>query len=129
MKMDKRLISILLITLFFTGCSTAPQKKKSFLSEKQQAELKDIVNRNLTEDDWDKYQQEWQKNLQSMREIGALLNKDDFNIDIRNDYDKDPMTLMRLMEMSQDKPILRKELTSFMHKLAIDNGFLPSNIK
>jgi hypothetical protein len=110
--MNKTSIVILLISLLFTGCSPTKQQKKSVFSEDQRAELKGIFDRHLTDQDWDRYQQVWEK-------FGKKVNYD-YDIDIRNDYDKDPMILMSIIEMSSDKPKLQQELTSYLNKTLFD---------
>ena len=87
-------ISIILISLLFTGCSSTSPKKKSIFSQEQQAELRSIIDRHLTDDDWDKYQQEWEK-------FGKAVDYDS-EIDLRKNYDKDPMVLMSLMGICKD---------------------------
>lgn len=99
-------ILIPILILFSTGCSSP--KKKSIFSQEQQAELRSIIDRHLTDDDWDRYQQEWEK-------FETTVDYDS-EIDLRNDYDKDPMILMSIIKMSEDKPELQKELTDFVFK-------------
>lgn len=112
-------ISILLTCLLFTGCSSIQQEKVSFLTEEQQLELKNIFDKHLTDEDWETYQHGWDR-------IASFANLDT-DIDLKKDYDKDPMILMSINDMSSDKPELQKELTSFMkhvsiEKLPEDNG-------
>lgn len=100
-------VSILLISLLFTGCSSNKRKDKSIFSEEQKAELKNILDRYLTDQDWDRYQQE-------IEQLEKLANYDT-GIDFKKDFDN-PMILEIILTRSIDKPNLQKELTSFMTK-------------
>ena len=110
--MKNTFVTILLISVFFSGCSSPAPKQTSVFTDEQQAELKAIFDKYLTDQDWERYQQEWEKKEN-------LVNNDE-KIDLRNDYDKDPMILMVIVEMSSDKPQLQKELTSFINKTMLE---------
>jgi len=120
--MNKTSIAILLAITLVTGCSLNEQMQKPFLSEEQKAELKDILDRNLTDQDWDRYQHRYQQAMDRVKEIldKEKHNKEKLNIeyiDLRNDYDKNLPNLMIIMAMCSDKPELAKELSSFVSKL------------
>lgn len=99
-------IPILLIALLFPGCSSTPQKKISIFTEKQQTELKDILDKHLTEHDWERYQQKLEKHEDTLNY--------ELDIDIKNDYDTDPIAFELLVAIAQDKPKLQKELNDFL---------------
>lgn len=104
--MKNTLIPILLISLLLTGCSSAPQKNKSFFTQEQQSEIREIVNSHLTEQDWEKIQQTFDDAKKRIKMVP--------DIDIKNDYDKDPMVLMFLSQYPHDNPNFQKELSEFL---------------
>lgn len=130
------LMSVLMMCLLFTGCSSKPKKvehapeettvavkqqevKKMkltfspFLSEDKIAELKDIFARNLTDEDKEEIQQK-------LKKFKGVFNSDS-DFDIKNNFDEDSMILLLLLQISHDNPSLQKELSNFVDQLIKDS--------
>lgn len=63
----------------------------------------------MTDVDWEKLQQKFDQ-------LEKLANQD-FDIDFKRDYDKNPWVLMAVIETSMDNPKLQKELSEFAKKM------------
>ena len=96
-------LSGFLLCLLLAGCSSNPPKK-NFFSETETAELKEILDRHMTEADWQELQEKFNRFYQRTGQKDV--------IDIRNECVTDPWFLMGLGESSFDKPEMQDELTN-----------------
>lgn len=94
--------------LLLAGCSWRTPKCDSVFSAEQAAELKEIINRNMTDADWEKLQQGYDR----IAKIADYKH----SIDIRRDFDKDPWVLIAFLENSGWNPKLQEELSVFIRK-------------